>query len=77
MVSDELERIWKEAVVVQSKNSLGICLDVLWEVIKILRMSDIPGKIRTGYLCNFRAAQTYTLNLKVYEVQETGPRIWT
>jgi hypothetical protein len=36
-MTDELERIWKEAVVVSSRNYPGICLEGLKKTMKNLR----------------------------------------
>jgi hypothetical protein len=52
IVSDELERIWKEAVRPNVRHCHGIFLDTVRKTAKYLGIVGVPVEIRTGHLPN-------------------------
>jgi hypothetical protein len=52
-MNNELERIWKEAVVAYRKCDPGVCLDGLRKITKTsIRITDVPDESRTLQLPN-------------------------
>jgi hypothetical protein len=51
-MTDELERIWKDSVVVQLRHYPCICLEGLRKTMQNFSIAIVPAGIRTVYLVN-------------------------
>jgi hypothetical protein len=69
-MSDDLKRIWTEAVAVLSKNYTGICVEGLR---KTLRIADVPTNFRIRVrdvtatsTCSVKSCQIYSIVCEVF-----------